>query len=182
MVTRDRSCDATSPRARQGLHVLHRPRDRVLLLRESRAPEPLDNAGYFDLTTVDVGSNLRRRTLHMLESMGIPGRVLVPRGRASQHEIDLRYTETLDMADNIMTLRLVVRKIALDAGIHATFMPKPLDDGQGSGMHTHMSLFAGEDNAFHDEDDELGLSDTPDSSWPECCTTPPSSPRSPTSW
>ena len=79
---------------------------------------------------------------------------------ASQHEIDLRYTETLDMADNIMTLRLVVRKIALDQGIHATFMPKPLDDGQGSGMHTHLSLFNGDTNVFHDADDELGMSQT----------------------
>ena len=123
-------------------------------------PEPLDNAGYFDLTTLDVGSSLRRRTLHMLEAMGIPVEYSFHEDSASQHEIDLRYTETLDMADNIMTLRLVVRKIALDAGIHATFMPKPLDKGQGSGMHTHMSLFDGETNAFHDEDDPMGLSPT----------------------
>ncbi len=123
-------------------------------------PEPLDNAGYFDLTTLDVGSSLRRRTLHMLEAMGIPEEYSFHEDSASQHEIDLRYTETLDMADNIMTLRLVVRKIALDAGIHATFMPKPLDNGQGSGMHTHMSLFDGETNAFHDEDDPMGLSPT----------------------
>ena len=123
-------------------------------------PQPLDNAGYFDLTTLDVGSSLRRRTLHMLEAMGIPVEYSFHEDTASQHEIDLRYTETLDMADNIMTLRLVVRKIALDAGIHATFMPKPLDDGQGSGMHTHMSLFEGDVNVFHDSGDELGLSET----------------------
>ena len=106
--------------------------------------KPLDNAGYFDLTTLDLGSGLRRRTLHMLEAMGIPVEYSFHEDNASQHEIDLRYTETLDMADNIMTLRLVVRKIALDAGIHATFMPKPIDEGQGSGMHTHMSLFQGD--------------------------------------
>ncbi len=123
-------------------------------------PQPLDRASYFDLTTLDVGSSLRRRTLHMLEAMGIPVEYSFHEESASQHEIDLRYTETLDMADNIMTLRLVVRKVALDAGIHATFMPKPRDEGQGSGMHTHMSLFEGDTNAFHDADDELGLSET----------------------
>ena len=90
-------------------------------------PVPLDNAGYFDLTTVDLGSSLRRRTLAMCAAMGIPVEYSFHEDNASQHEIDLRYTETLDMADNIMTLRLIVRKIALDAGIHATFMPKPLD-------------------------------------------------------
>ncbi len=121
--------------------------------------KPLDNAGYFDLTTLDLGSGLRRRTLHMLEAMGIPVEYSFHEDNASQHEIDLRYTETLDMADNIMTLRLVVRKIALDAGIHATFMPKPIDEGQGSGMHTHMSLFQGDVNVFHDPGDVLGLSD-----------------------
>lgn len=123
-------------------------------------PVPVDRAGYFDLTTLDVGSSLRRRTLHMLEAMGIPVEYSFHEDSASQHEIDLRYTETLDMADNIMTLRLVVRKIALDAGIHATFMPKPTDEGQGSGMHTHLSLFEGDENAFHDSDDPLGLSTT----------------------
>jgi len=123
-------------------------------------PTPLDQAGYFDLTTLDVSSDLRRRTLHMLESMGIPVEYSFHEDSPGQHEIDLRYTETLDMADNIMTMRLVVRKIALDSGIHATFMPKPLDDAQGSGMHTHMSLFEGDENAFHDGDDPLGLSTT----------------------
>ncbi|MDG2300923.1 MAG: glutamine synthetase family protein [Acidimicrobiales bacterium] len=121
--------------------------------------KPLDHAGYFDLTTLDLGSGLRRRTLHMLEAMGIPVEYSFHEDNSSQHEIDLRYTETLDMADNIMTLRLVVRKIALDAGIHATFMPKPIDEGQGSGMHTHMSLFQGDVNAFHDPGDVIGLSD-----------------------
>ncbi len=122
--------------------------------------KPLDHAGYFDLTTLDLGSGLRRRTLHMLEAMGIPVEYSFHEDNSSQHEIDLRYTETLDMADNIMTLRLVVRKIALDSDVHATFMPKPIDEGQGSGMHTHMSLFRGDVNAFHDPGDALGLSDT----------------------
>ena len=144
----------------QGFTFFTAPEVEFFYFRSAEEPVPLDNAGYFDLTTLDVGSSLRRRTLHMLEAMGIPVEYSFHEDSASQHEIDLRYTETLDMADNIMTLRLVVRKIALDQGIHATFMPKPLDDGQGSGMHTHMSLFKGDTNVFHDPDDELGLSST----------------------
>ncbi|MGI9624878.1 MAG: glutamine synthetase family protein [Acidimicrobiales bacterium] len=143
---------------KQGFTFFTAPEVEFFYFTDPEDPQPLDSAGYFDLTTLDVGSSLRRRTLHMLEAMGIPVEYSFHEDSASQHEIDLRYTETLDMADNIMTLRLVVRKIALDAGIHATFMPKPLDEGQGSGMHTHMSLFEGETNAFHDPDDELGLS------------------------
>jgi glutamine synthetase len=142
----------------RGFTFFTAPEIEFFYFENSTDPIPLDRASYFDLTTLDVGSNLRRRTLHMLEAMGIPVEYSFHEDSASQHEIDLRYTETLDMADNIMTLRLVVRKIALDAGIHATFMPKPLDEGQGSGMHTHMSLFSGDGNVFHDPDDEYGLS------------------------
>jgi glutamine synthetase len=123
-------------------------------------PVPLDNASYFDLTTADVSSDLRKRTLHMLEGMSIPVEYSFHEDSPSQHEIDLRYTEALDMADNIMTLRLVVKKVAMERGVHATFMPKPLNGVQGSGMHTHLSLFRDGDNAFHDNDDELGISDT----------------------
>ncbi len=142
----------------RGFTFFTAPEIEFFYFNSSETPTPLDHASYFDLTTLDVGSNLRRRTLHLLEAMGIPVEYSFHEDSASQHEIDLRYTETLDMADNIMTLRLVVRKIALDAGIHATFMPKPLDEGQGSGMHTHMSLFEGDVNAFHDADNEHGLS------------------------
>lgn len=124
----------------------------------SAEPIPLDRASYFDLTTTDVASNLRRRTLHMLEALGIPVEYSFHEDSPSQHEIDLQYSEALSMADNIMTLRLVVRKVALEAGVYATFMPKPLNGVQGSGMHTHMSLFDGEVNAFHDASDEYGLS------------------------
>lgn len=123
-------------------------------------PVPLDRASYFDLTTSDVSSDLRKTTIHMLEAMGIPVEYSFHEDSPSQHEIDLRYTEALDMADNIMTLRLVVRKIAMDRGCYATFMPKPLNGVQGSGMHTHLSLFDGETNVFHDPDDEYGLSAT----------------------
>jgi len=121
-------------------------------------PVPLDRAGYFDLTTSDMSSDLRKSTIHMLEAMGIPVEYSFHEDSPSQHEIDLRYTEALDMADNIMTLRLVVKKIAMDRGCYATFMPKPLNGVQGSGLHTHLSLFQGETNAFHDPDDEHGLS------------------------
>jgi len=126
----------------------------------SGPPRPLDQASYFDLTIADVSSDLRRRTIHMLEAMGIPIEYSFHEDSPSQHEIDLRYTEALDMADNIMTLRLVVKKIAMERGTYATFMPKPLNGVQGSGMHTHLSLFSGESNVFHDPDDEYGISAT----------------------
>ena len=125
----------------------------------SHEPKPLDRASYFDLTTADVAGDLRRRTLHMLEALGIPVEYSFHEDSPSQHEIDLQYSEALSMADNVMTLRLVVRKVALDAGVWATFMPKPLNGVQGSGMHTHLSLFRGEDNVFADPDHETGLSD-----------------------
>ena len=126
----------------------------------SKEPQPLDRASYFDLTTLDVASDLRRRTLHMLEALGIPVEYSFHEDSPSQHEIDLQYSEALSMADNVMTLRLVVRKIALDAGVWATFMPKPLNGVQGSGMHTHLSLFRGDDNVFYDPNEEGQLSAT----------------------
>lgn len=121
-------------------------------------PKPVDQASYFDLTTADVSSDLRKRTIHNLEAMGIPVEYSFHEFSASQHEIDLRYTDALEMADNLMTLRLVVRKIAGDAGLFASFMPKPFGDQPGSGMHTHLSLFEGDTNAFYDPDDEYHLS------------------------
>jgi glutamine synthetase len=124
----------------------------------SREPRPLDQAGYFDLTTADVASDLRQRTIHTLEAMGIPVEYSHHEDGPSQHEIDLRYTDALAMADNVMTFRLVVREVALEAGVHATFMPKPLSTVQGSGMHTHFSLFEGDTNAFYDKSDERNLS------------------------
>ncbi|MEZ5321339.1 MAG: glutamine synthetase family protein [Microthrixaceae bacterium] len=126
----------------------------------SQMPLPLDEAGYFDLTTKDVASDIRRATIQRLETTGIPVEYSFHEDAPSQHEIDLRYTDALSMADNVMTLRLVVREVALRHGVHATFMPKPLHGVQGSGMHTHLSLFAGEDNAFHDPDAPDGLSST----------------------
>ena len=122
-------------------------------------PQPLDGASYFDLTTADVSSDLRKRTLHMLEALSIPVEYSFHEDSPSQHEIDLQYTDALSMADAVMTLRLTVKKIALEQGVHATFMPKPLNGVQGSGMHTHLSLFRDGQNAFHGPDGDEGLSD-----------------------
>jgi glutamine synthetase len=112
--------------------------------------KPLDTGSYFDLTIADVASDLRRRTISMLEAMSIPVEYSFHEDSPSQHEIDLRYTDALEMADTVMTFRLLVREIAQERGVFATFMPKPLNGVQGSGMHTHMSLFQGDTNVFHD--------------------------------
>ncbi|HUP70569.1 MAG TPA: glutamine synthetase family protein [Acidimicrobiales bacterium] len=121
-------------------------------------PEPLDQGSYFELTVADMAGDLRRRTVLTLEDMGIPVEYSQHEDAPSQHEIDLRHTDAMSMADTLMTVRLVVKEIAREAGVHATFMPKPLAGVQGSGMHTHFSLFEGEANAFHDEADEHQLS------------------------
>ncbi|MGB3411941.1 MAG: glutamine synthetase family protein [Microthrixaceae bacterium] len=121
-------------------------------------PVPLDNASYFDLTADDECSDIRRRTIHRLEATGIPVEYSFHEDAPSQHEIDLRYDDALSAADNIMALRMVVREVAKASGVHATFMPKPIEGVQGSGMHTHFSLWKGEVNAFHDPEDEYGLS------------------------
>src|SRR5262249_11014685 len=122
------------------------------------APQPLDKGSYFDLTTSDVAGTLRKRTIQTLETMGIPVEYSFHEDSPSQHEIDLRHTDALTMADSGMTFRLVVREAALAEGVSATFMPKPMAGVQGSGMHTHMSLFEGEENAFYDPGDPYKLS------------------------
>jgi glutamine synthetase len=124
----------------------------------STALQPLDSGSYFDLTTADVASDLRKRTLHTLEAMSIPVEYSFHEDSPSQHEIDLRHTDALSMADNVMTFRLVVREIAIEKGVHATFMPKPLTGVQGSGMHSHLTLFEGDTNAFHESSDPYRLS------------------------
>jgi glutamine synthetase len=121
-------------------------------------PTPLDRGSYFDLTTNDLGSDLRRQTVLTLEDMGIPVEYSQHEDAPSQHEIDLRYTDALTMADTVMTVRMVVKEIAARNQVFATFMPKPLYGVQGSGMHTHMSLFDGDNNAFYDDSDEYNLS------------------------
>ncbi|HSH23469.1 MAG: type I glutamate--ammonia ligase [Actinomycetota bacterium] len=125
----------------------------------TRTPQPLDQGSYFELTVADMAGDLRQRTVLTLEDMGIPVEYSQHEDAPSQHEIDLRYTDALTMADTVMTVRMVVKEIAQDAGVHATFMPKPMAGVQGSGMHTHFSLFEGDANAFHDEGDEYQLSD-----------------------
>ena len=122
-------------------------------------PTPLDNGSFFELTTDDLATQLRRQTVLTLEDMGIPVEYSQHEDAPSQHEIDLRYTDALTMADTVMTVRMVVKEIAAQHGILATFMPKPLFGVQGSGMHTHMSLFEGGNNAFFDENGEYQLSD-----------------------
>ncbi len=123
-----------------------------------RPPEGLDKGGYFDLTPLDVASDLRRQTVLTLEEMGIGVEYSHHEVAPSQHEIDLRYTDALTMADNAMTYRLVVKEVSLASGVYATFMPKPLADENGSGMHTHQSLFKGDRNAFFDAPDQYHLS------------------------
>ena len=121
-------------------------------------PTPLDNGGYFDLTPLDVQSDFRRQTIQTLEAMGISVEYSHHEVAPSQHEIDLRFADALTMADNVMTYRLVVKEIAMHRGIYATFMPKPLPEHWGSAMHTHVSLFDGDSNAFHDPSDPYHLS------------------------
>jgi glutamine synthetase len=121
-------------------------------------PKPLDDGGYFDHTTLGQGTDFRRETILMLEQMGISVEFSHHEGGPGQHEIDLRYADALTTADNIMTFRVVVREVAAASGIHASFMPKPLADAPGSGMHTHMSLFEGDTNVFFDASDDYRLS------------------------
>jgi glutamine synthetase len=124
----------------------------------SDSTEPLDLGGYFDLTPLDAASDLRRQTVLTLEEMGIGVEYSHHEVAPSQHEIDLRYTDALTMADNAMTYRLVVKEVALANGVYATFMPKPIASANGSGMHTHQSLFRGDRNAFFDPGDQYHLS------------------------
>jgi len=122
-------------------------------------PEVLDEGGYFDLMTLDAGSDLRRDAVLTLEAMGIKVEASHHEVSPSQHEINLRYKDALTMADQVMTYRIVVKKVAQQHGCYATFMPKPIFGVNGSGMHVHQSLFKGDRNAFFDQDDEYHLSD-----------------------
>ncbi|NBP77222.1 MAG: glutamine synthetase, partial [Proteobacteria bacterium] len=122
------------------------------------APVPLDQGGFFDLTTTDITSSLRKETIRTLETMSIPVEYSFHEDSPSQHEIDLRHTDALTMADSVMTFRFVVKEIAAMRNVHATFMPKPMEGVQGSGMHLHLSLFKGDTNAFHSSEDPYNLS------------------------
>jgi glutamine synthetase len=126
--------------------------------RSPSGTDGLDAGGYFDLTPLDVASDLRKRTVLYLEQMGISVESVHHEVAPSQHEIVLRDTDVLSMADNVMTARLAVKEVAQEAGVYATFMPKPIQGAWGSGMHTHMALYEGDRNAFADPEDPMGLS------------------------
>ena len=126
--------------------------------QDAKGTQGLDEGGYFDMTPLDLAADLRRETVLSLEEMGIDVEYSHHEVAASQHEIDMRYTDALTMADNVMTYRLVVKQIALSQGVYATFMPKPVFGINGSGMHVHQSLFKGDTNAFFDKDDSYSLS------------------------
>jgi len=128
-------------------------------LKNDKSLDVLDEGGYFDLTTLDAGSDLRRETISMLGAMGIKVEASHHEVSPSQHEIDLRYTDALTMADQVMTYRFVVKEIAQQHGCYATFMPKPIFGVNGSGMHVHQSLFKGTRNTFFEPDEEFHLSE-----------------------
>jgi glutamine synthetase len=127
--------------------------------RSSEGTEQLDHGGYFDLIPLDMATDLRRETVLALEELGIGVEYSHHEVAGSQHEIDMRYTDALTMADNVMTYRLVVKQIAIHNGVYATFMPKPIFGVNGSGMHVHQSLFKGDKNAFFDAKDPYHLSE-----------------------
>jgi glutamine synthetase len=134
------------------------PEAEYFYFRGANEAEPLDQGGYFDLTPRDEAIDLRRETVLALEEMGIYVEYSHHEVAPSQHEIDLRYTDALTMADTLMTYRMTVKEVAYMNGVYATFMPKPLFGKNGSGMHVHQSLFRGEDNAFFDAKDDYHLS------------------------
>jgi len=126
--------------------------------RDSTSTETLDAGGYFDAPPLDVANDLRRHTIFALENMGVRVEYSHHEVAASQHEIDMRFDEGLVMADKTMTLRATVKSIAMVNGFYATFMPKPIFGINGSGMHTHQSLFKGKKNALYDANDKYHLS------------------------
>jgi len=123
-------------------------------------PQPVDNAGYFDNVPGGTAHDFRRRAVTMLEQLGISVEFSHHEGGPGQNEIDLRYADALSMADNVMTFKTVVKEVAIEQGVYATFMPKPFTNHPGSGMHTHFSLFQGDKNAFFDAGAEYHLSNT----------------------
>jgi glutamine synthetase len=134
------------------------PELEYFLFRDDKGTETLDEGGYFAMTTLDAASELRQETVRALEGMGIPIEYVHHEVGPSQHEIDMRFSDALGMADHTVTYRLIVKEIAKKSGYHATFMPKPIFGENGSGMHTHQSLFNEGRNAFFDGDDDWNLS------------------------
>ncbi|HZO66451.1 MAG: glutamine synthetase family protein [Kribbellaceae bacterium] len=140
------------------------PEVEFFLFKQPQSPDaepvPVDSSGYFDHTPQGVGNDFRREAITMLEAMGISVEFSHHEGGPGQQEIDLRYADALTTADNVMTFRVVVKEVALSQGIYASFMPKPLSDHPGSGMHTHVSLFEGDRNAFFEAGAQYQLSKT----------------------
>ncbi len=176
-------CDLTTPDRQPAVadprHVLKRtlakaadagftfythPEIEFYLLKSSgigpEGPVPVDSAGYFDNVPGGTAHDFRRRSVRMLEDLGISVEYSHHEGGPGQNEIDLRYADALTTADNVMTFRTVVKEVAIEQGVYATFMPKPMSDQPGSGMHTHMSLFEGDQNAFWEEGAKYQLSKT----------------------
>lgn len=147
-----------------GFSCYTHPEMEFFLLQDDPAtgkpPRPVDQGGYFDMPTHASAHDFRRRAVMALEAMGISVEFSHHEVAPGQQEIDLRYADALTTADNIMTFRHLMKEVALEEGVYATFMPKPFTQYAGSGMHTHISLFEGENNAFHDPTDELSLSKT----------------------
>jgi glutamine synthetase len=149
--------------ADQGFTFYTHPEVEFFLLRDRPSvaeplPAPVDAGGYFDHTPHDVGHDFRRTAITALEAMGISVEFSHHEVAPGQQEIDLRYADALTTADNLMTLRLVIKEVALEQGVYASFMPKPFSDRPGSGLHTHLSLWEEDRNAFHDPGDPYQLS------------------------
>jgi len=134
------------------------PELEFFIFKDEKSTETLDEGGYFDITTLDAGNEVRREVILTLEQMGVQVEYSHHEVAPSQHEIDLRYNSALNMADTVMLYRMVVKEIALKHGLYATFMPKPIFGQNGSGMHTHQSLFKGDNNVFFDPKDKYHLS------------------------
>jgi len=154
---------ALSRAAEQGFTFYTHPEIEFFLLqgapqRGEATPEPIDRGGYFDLTPHGESHDFRREAITMLERMGISVEFSHHEVAPGQQEIDLRYADALSTADNVMTFRVVMKEVALSQGVFASFMPKPFTHLAGSGMHTHLSLFEGDRNAFHDPGDPFHLS------------------------
>lgn len=144
--------------AERGFSFYIHPEMEFFLFESSDQAKLIDAGGYFDLTPQDVTQELRRDAIGVLERLGIPVEFSHHEVAPSQHEIDLRHADALTMADSVMTFRLVVKEMAAARNMYATFMPKPSTELPGSGMHVHLSLFEGDENAFHDSADEYHLS------------------------
>jgi glutamine synthetase len=172
-------CDIVTPDGKpydgDGRYVLRRALERMksmgfdtfnigpeleyFIFEDDKSTQTLDEGGYFAMTTLDAATELRQQTVRALEGMGIPIEYVHHEVGPSQHEIDMRFADALSMADHTVTYRLIVKEVAKKAGYHATFMPKPIFGENGSGMHTHQSLFANGRNAFFDGEDKWHLSE-----------------------